>query len=78
MNLLQFLHQNVLNSEENLLQSYKVIEKVLSVFIPSVISLIIVTAGFNVSMLVIGLYSAVGAALFLLFGRNGRWGKKDA
>lgn len=65
-------------SEENLLQSYKVIEKVLSVFIPSVTSLIIVTAGFNVSMLVIGLYSAVGAALFLLFGRNGRWGKKDA
>ena len=65
-------------SEENLLQSYKVIEKVLSVFVPSVTSIIITSTGFNTSMLIIGLYSAIGGALFILFGRNGRWEKRDA
>ncbi|MCR5763455.1 MAG: MFS transporter [Treponema sp.] len=63
-------------SEENLLQTYKVIEKVLSVFIPSVTSIIIVNSGFNKSLMVIGIYSAIGAVLFLLFGKNGRWEKK--
>ncbi len=64
-------------SEENLLQTYKVIEKVLSVFIPSFTSIIIATSGFNKSLMVIGLYSAIGASLFLLLGKNGRWGKKN-
>lgn len=63
-------------SEENLLQTYKVIEKVLSVFIPSVTTLIIIKAGFNLSMQFIGIYSAVGAILFVIFGKNGRWSKK--
>lgn len=64
-------------SEENLLQSYKVIEKVLSVFVPAVTSVIIATSGFNMSMCVIGAYSLAGAVLFVLFGRNGRWEKKN-
>lgn len=64
-------------SEENLLQSYKVIEKILSVFIPSVTTLIIITTGFNFSMQIIGAYSAIGAILFIIFGKNGRWSKKN-
>ena len=62
-------------SGENLLQTYKVIEKVLSVFVPTATSLIILKAGFNASLMIIGLYSLAGAALFVLFGKNGRWGK---
>ena len=65
-------------SGENLLQSYKVIEKVLSVFIPSLTSLIIMQAGFNKSLLLVGIYSAGGALLFLLLGVNGRWRNSHA
>ncbi|ULQ59726.1 MFS transporter [Brucepastera parasyntrophica] len=61
-------------SEENLLQSYKTIEKIISVFIPTVTGLIIMSAGFSASMLFIGVWSAVGAIAFLLLGKNGRWG----
>ncbi|MCR5288962.1 MAG: MFS transporter [Treponema sp.] len=62
-------------SEENLLQCYKVIEKVLSVFIPSLTSLIIAFSGFNKSLMLIGLYSLAGAVLFSILGVNGRWRK---
>ena len=64
-------------SEENLLQTYKVIEKILSVFIPSVTSIIIITSGFSKSLFLIGLYSVIGAVLFVIFGRNGRWEHKN-
>ncbi len=64
-------------SEENLLQTYKVIEKILSVFIPSLTSIVIASTGFNKSLLIIGLYSAIGAVLFIILGRNGRWEKKQ-
>lgn len=62
-------------SEENVLQSYKVIEKVLSVFIPTVTGLIISFLGFNVSLMSIGAYSLLGALLFFVLGRNYRWRK---
>lgn len=64
-------------TEENLLQTYKVIEKVLSVFIPTITTIIIMKSGFNLSMQIIGTYSAIGAILFIIFGKNGRWGKKN-
>lgn len=63
-------------TEENLLQSYKTIEKILSVFVPTVTGIAIMKLGFGQSMLVIGVWSAVGAAAFVLLGRNGRWEKK--
>ncbi len=62
-------------SEENLLQTYKVIEKVASVFIPSLTTFIMLS-GFSTSMLVIGLASALGALIFLLLGVNGRFLKR--
>lgn len=64
-------------SEENLLQTYKVIEKILSVFIPVITTIIIIQSGFNKSMQFIGAYSAIGALLFILLGKNGRWEKKN-
>lgn len=63
-------------SEENILQIYKVIEKVLSVFIPSITTIIIIKSGFNMSMQIIGAYSVIGAVLFIIFGKNGRWSEK--
>jgi predicted MFS family arabinose efflux permease len=65
-------------SEENLLQSYKVIEKIVSVVIPTLTSTIIIYAGFSSSMFIIGIWSVIGAIAFLFFGKNGRWEKKHA
>lgn len=65
-------------SEENLLQSYKTIEKIISVFIPTITGLIIAYGGFSWSMLVIGLWSALGALAFLFLGKNGRWEKSKS
>jgi predicted MFS family arabinose efflux permease len=64
-------------SEENLLQTYKVIEKVLSIFIPTVTGLIIALSGFSSSMFIIGILSTVGAIVFYLLGKNGRWKKQS-
>ncbi len=58
--------------EENILQSYKTIEKVISVAIPTVTSAIIIRMAFSGSMLVIGAYSLIGAVLFIILGKNGR------
>ncbi|MCR4714350.1 MAG: MFS transporter [Treponemataceae bacterium] len=62
--------------EENILQSYKTIEKVISVAIPTVTSTIITMMAFSGSMLVIGAYSLIGAVLFIILGKNGRQQKK--
>lgn len=62
-------------SEENILQSYKSIEKILSIFIPSLTSSIIIALGFSMSMQTIGIYSLAGALIFLVLGKNGRWKK---
>jgi predicted MFS family arabinose efflux permease len=64
-------------SEENLLQSYKTIEKIISVIIPTVTGLLMLYLGFSWSMLFIGIWSAVGAALFVFLGKNGRWEKEN-
>ncbi len=63
-------------SEENVLQSYKVMEKVLSVFVPTLTGMIIASLGFSKSFFVIGGYSLIGGLGFVLFGRNARWLKK--
>ncbi len=60
-------------SEEDLLQSYKTIEKIISVGIPALTSAVIIALGFSGSLQAIGIYSVTGALLFLLFGKNGRW-----
>ena len=64
-------------SGENVLQSYKVIEKVLSVFVPTFTGMVISYLGFNISLAVIGGYSFVGALLFFLLGKNYRWRKNN-
>ncbi len=61
-------------SEENLLQSYKVIEKIISVFIPTLTGMIIAYSGFSRSMIYIGIWCLFGAIVFLFLGKNGRWG----
>ena len=58
--------------EENILQSYKTIEKVISVGIPTLTGVIISMMAFSGSMLVIGSYSLIGALLFIVLGKNGR------
>ncbi len=63
-------------SEENLLQSYKAIEKIISVFIPTLTGIIIGYSGFSTSMVYIGLWCLLGAVAFLFLGKNGRWGDK--
>lgn len=60
-------------TEENLLQSYKTIEKIISVFIPTLTGLVIFQLGFNSSMMVIGLWSLLGAVAFIFLGKNKRW-----
>jgi ABC-type microcin C transport system permease subunit YejB len=62
-------------SEENLLQSYKTIEKIISVVIPTITGLCLLKLGFGWSMLAIGVWSAAGAILFAFLGKNGRWEK---
>jgi predicted MFS family arabinose efflux permease len=63
-------------SEENLLQTYKVIEKVLSIFIPTITGFIIAVSGFSSSMFIIGVVSLAGAVVFYFLGKNGRWKKQ--
>jgi|GEM_PF-2192079 len=63
-------------SGENVLQSYKVLEKVLSVFVPTVTGMIISRLGFALSFFVIGGYSAIGGLLFIILGQNARWRKE--
>ena len=63
--------------EENILQSYKTIEKVISVVIPTITSVIIIKMAFSGSMLVIGAYSLVGALLFIVLGKNGRHSENE-
>jgi predicted MFS family arabinose efflux permease len=58
--------------DETLLQSYKTMEKVLSVFVPTLSGLLILAAGFNVGMFIIGAYTLAGAVLFLVSAVNGR------
>lgn len=62
---------------ENVLQSYKVIEKVLSVFVPAVTGIAITALGFNRSLFFIGGWSLAGGILFILLGKNCRWEKKQ-
>jgi ABC-type microcin C transport system permease subunit YejB len=63
-------------SDENVIQSYKATEKIVSVFLPTITGLIITFVGFNGSMMFIGLWSAIGAITFVIFGVNGRWEKE--
>jgi ABC-type microcin C transport system permease subunit YejB len=63
-------------SDENIIQSYKATEKIISVFLPTITGLIITLFGFNASMMFIGLWSAVGAVAFVFLGINGRWEKE--
>ena len=63
--------------EENILQSYKTIEKVISVAIPTITSAIITAMAFSGSMLVIGAYSLIGGVLFIILGKNGRQSEKN-
>lgn len=63
-------------SEESLIQSYKTIEKIVSVFIPTITGLIIAHTGFYVSVLLIGLWCVIGASSFVFLGYNGRWKKE--
>jgi predicted MFS family arabinose efflux permease len=58
--------------EETLLQSYKTVEKVLSIFVPTLSGILFLLVGFGNAMFVIGAVTLVGAVLFLLFARNGR------
>jgi predicted MFS family arabinose efflux permease len=63
-------------SDENIIQSYKATEKIVSVFLPTLTGLIITLFGFNASMMFIGLWSAIGAVAFVFLGINGRWEKE--
>lgn len=58
--------------EETLLQSYKTVEKVLSVFVPTLSGLLILAAGFGGGLFILGLYTIAAALAFLVLAVNGR------
>ncbi len=62
--------------DETLLQSYKTVEKVISTVVPTLSSVLMLAAGFNLSMFILGIYTLVGALAFFFFAANGR--KKNA
>lgn len=58
--------------EETLLQSYKTVEKVLSIFVPTLSGILFLVAGFNNAMFLLGVFTLAGAVLFFVFAQNGR------
>lgn len=65
-------HVPIAVDEETLLQSYKTVEKVLSIFVPTLSGILFLVAGFNQAMFLIGAFTLAGALLFLVFAQNGR------